>query len=74
MDFQNPNVVWKLKRFCRSCIESIVNVFVPVSFIFSLNFSISFIFRSVKSILKASFSPFCFLEVIMQSFISLIKV
>ena len=47
-------------------------IFVSVSFVFSLNFSISFIFRSIKLTLKASFSAFCLLEIIVRTFVSLI--
>ena len=61
MDFQNLNGVYKLKRFCRFCIEFVINF---LSFIFSLNFSIILIFRSTKPTLKASFSKFCLLEII----------
>ena len=55
MDFQNSNGVWKLERYCRSCILLIFNFFVSVSFIFSLNVSIVSIIlisRSVKPTLK----------------------
>ena len=66
MDFKNLNDVWKLKRFYITWIELIFKIFVSVSFVFSLNFSLILIFRCIKPILKALFSRFCFSEVIVR--------
>ena len=50
MDFKNLNGVWKLKRFCITCIELIFKFCVLVSFVFSFNFSLTLIFRYIKPI------------------------
>ena len=72
MDFKNLNGVWKLKRFCINCIELFFKCFsVLVSFVFNLYFSLILIFRCIKPSLKALFSKFCLLLIIVQPFISL---
>ena len=45
MDYKNLNGIWKLKEFYRINIY----IFVLVSFVFSLNFSLNLIFRCIKS-------------------------
>ena len=47
-------------------------IFVSVSLIFSLNFSIYCDFQELKTDIRASFSTFCLLEIKVQPFISLI--
>ena len=46
MNLKNSNALWKLKRFCRIYMELIFKFFVSVSYIFSLNVSIIFIFSA----------------------------
>ena len=59
MDFQNSEkILYKTDCY----------IFASLSFIFSLKFSISLIFRSVKPILKDSFSTFYLLKIIVSSF------
>ena len=69
MNFKNLNGVWKLKKFCISCIELIFKFL--SQWVLSLNFSIILIFRCIKPILTALFSRFCLSEIIVQPFISL---
>ena len=52
-DFKNLNGVWKLKRFCITCVELIFEFFVLVSFVFSLNFSLIFNFLMHEIQLKS---------------------
>ena len=67
IDFENLNGVMKLKRFCRTCKELILNLWSCIS---SFNFSIILIFRCVKPILTASFLKFCLLKIIVRPYIS----
>ena len=48
MNFKNLSGVSKQKRFCITCIELIFKIFVPMGFVFSLNFSLILIFRCKK--------------------------
>ena len=51
LDFKNLDGVWKLKSFCITSIELILNFFfVLVSFVFILNLSLILIFRQIKPI------------------------
>ena len=68
MDVQNLNGVQKLKRFCRSCIELIIN-FCLNKFYFQLMFFYYFDFQEHKIYLKASLSKVCLLEIILWPFI-----
>ena len=54
MDFKNLNGVWKLKRFCITCIQLILN-FCLSKFFFSLNlfFFFNFDFQMHKTYLKS---------------------
>ena len=49
MNFKNLNGVWKLKRFCITY-RIYFQIFVSVSFVFSLNFSLILTFRYIKPI------------------------
>ena len=69
-DFQNLNGVWKLKRFCITCIELIFRFCLSEVFL-SLNFSLILIFKCIKPIEKALFSRFCLSEILVRPFIFL---
>ena len=68
MDFKNFNSVWKLKRFCISCIEFIFK-FCFSEFCFQSEVFFDFDFKMHKT--HALFSRFCSWEIIVRHFISL---
>ena len=53
MDFKNLDSVWKLKRFCITSIELILNFFFLSEFCFQLEIFINFDFQMHKTHLKS---------------------
>ena len=52
MDFKNLNGVWNLKRFCKTCIETILN-FCLSEFRFQFEFFFNFDFQMYKTHIKS---------------------
>ena len=72
MDFKNSNGLWKLKRFCKTCMELILNQFCLSEFYFQFEFLYDSDFQVCKTNLKRFILKFCLLEIMVPPYTSLI--
>ena len=71
MDFKNLNSVWKLKRFCITCIELMFLDFCLRDFCFQFEFFFNFDFHMHETHLKRFVFEILFIGVTVLPFISL---